>query len=170
LFSVEVQESSKMFFSKSFIISLLAIAGITNGALVPYNGKAPDLPKRKPFGFGIAATGGAANKSAVYIAENMVDLRDALQLNYTRTVYVKGLIDGSVVKDNVTGKLVKTSCETYIQQAAPQFNFTQYMMSLNASYMASLEALPESEVVEGKNVTEFISLLKQQVVCIFSHT
>ena len=153
-----------MLFSTSFIVPLLAIVGITDGALTTYKGKKPDLPSRKPFGFGIATTGGAANKSAVYVVDNMVDLREALQLNYTRTVYVKGLIDGSVVKDNVTGKLVKTNCDTYIQQAAPQFNFTQYMMSLNTSYMASLEVLPQTDVVEGRNVTEFIDLLKQQVV------
>lgn len=153
-----------MFFSASILLSALAASGLADGALVPYTGRKPELPKRKPFGFGIATTGGAANASAVYLVDNMVDLREALQLDYPRTVYVKGLIDGSVIMDNSTGKLVKTNCDSYIQQAAPQFNFTQYMMSLNTSYMANLAALPPTDVVEGRSVADFIALLKQQVV------
>jgi len=149
---------------KLTLLGLLA-ASLTEAALVPFKGKVPELPQgRKPFGYGIQATGGAANRTNVYIATNMVDLRDALQLNVSRTVYVKGNIDGSVRFNNITGKNEPTNCNTYIQENAPQFNFTQYMMSLNTTYMASLKALPLNSTVEGTLATDFIALLEQQVV------
>lgn len=154
-------------FWQSSLVALLAASGLANAALVPYKGKAPELPQgRKPFGFGFRATGGAANASAVYIAENMVDLKDALQAPWARTVYVRGNINGAVKFDNVTSKNVLTNCAGYVAETAPLFNFTQYMMSWNASYMASLDALPETSVVEGKPVADFIALIKQQPVSI----
>lgn len=62
-------------------------------------GAAPSLPSRKPFGFASKSTGGSLNSSATYIVTNAAELKEALALPYTKTIYVKGVIHGNELAD-----------------------------------------------------------------------
>lgn len=131
-------------------------------ALTAFTGTYPKLPSaRAPFGYGSNTTGGAENKSAVYVVENMMELREALTLDYKRTVYVKGEIDGLEIS---AGNIA--NCQWFIDNSrVKQFNFTQYFMSLNATYMTTVaDAVAAGKTVDGHNATEYQKLLKKMNV------
>ncbi|KAI1827450.1 polysaccharide lyase family 1 protein [Xylaria intraflava] len=121
---------------------------------------APNLPDRQPFGFGTAATGGGmANDNNTYVVTNMADLRTVLKMDTPRTVYVQGEIKGSEINETFSG-----SCQYYIDSStAPEYNFTLYIMSLNATYTDAVKAaISADEPFEGRNATEYLELLNHQ--------
>lgn len=144
---------------------LLALVAETHASrarqAVPASG-APTLPDRQPFGFGSAATGGGiATANNTFIVDNMSDLRTALKLMTPRTIYVKGEIDGTQI--NAT---THADCQYYIDHSrVPGFNFTLYVMAMNETYMEAVKAADAAgEEFEGRNATEYLSLLKKQNV------
>ncbi|KAG8934286.1 hypothetical protein FRC02_010240 [Tulasnella sp. 418] len=88
------------------VTSLLLVFSGCASALTPYTGTPPKLPSRQPFGFGSAATGGSTNTSAVYLVKNANELREAIALPYTKTIYVDGTIHGNQLSDVRNLKLV----------------------------------------------------------------
>ena len=61
-------------------------------------GPTPDLSST-PFGYAEASTGGSTNESAVYVASTLAELKEAVELPYTKTVYVNGTIHGNELAD-----------------------------------------------------------------------
>lgn len=57
--------------------------------------------KHAPFGYGAKSTGGSTNASAAYLATNAQELREAIAVPWTKTVYVQGVINGAEL-DNGT--------------------------------------------------------------------
>ncbi|KAI8945965.1 polysaccharide lyase family 1 protein [Xylaria longipes] len=136
----------------------------TAGSLPPPPGlkarENPALPDREPFGFGAAATGGGvASKNNTYIVDNMVDLRRVLKTDEPRTVYVRGEIRGSQINETFAG-----DCQYYIDSSSvPEFNFTLYVMALNATYTDAVKAAATADgTFEGRNATEYLALLNRQ--------
>ncbi|KAI5888645.1 polysaccharide lyase family 1 protein [Schizophyllum commune H4-8] len=128
-----------------------------------YDGPTPDLSST-PFGYAQASTGGSTNESAVYVASTLAELKEAVELPYTKTVYVNGTIHGNELAD---GSLA--DCQTYIDttgsdgSAVRQFNFTLYILSLNSTYTSLVDAAAEAgEPFEGRNATEYKELLGHQ--------
>ncbi|KAI0541830.1 polysaccharide lyase family 1 protein [Xylaria digitata] len=120
----------------------------------------PVLPEREPFGFGAAATGGGgAHENNTYVVDNMMDLRAVLKLDQPRTVYVQGQIRGNQINETFSG-----DCQYYIDSSnVPRFNFTLYVMSLNATYTDAVKAaIATNETFEGRNATEYLELLNRQ--------
>ncbi|KAI0183521.1 pectin lyase fold/virulence factor [Xylaria flabelliformis] len=120
----------------------------------------PAIPNREPFGFGIAATGGGvASTNNTYIVDNMMDLRRVLKMEEPRTVYVRGEIRGSQINETFEG-----DCQYYIDSSnVPGFNFTLYVMALNATYTDAVKAaVAADETFEGRNATEYLALLNHQ--------
>ncbi|KAG8961052.1 hypothetical protein FRC03_005831 [Tulasnella sp. 419] len=145
------------------VTSLLLVFSGCASALTPYTGTPPKLPSRQPFGFGSAATGGSTNTSAVYLVKNANELREAIALPYTKTIYVDGTMHGNQLSDGTMA-----TCQTYIDRtgstgaAIRQFNFAQYLLSLNSTYMALVsQASAANQLFEGKNATEYKSLLSK---------
>ncbi|GAP88886.1 putative polysaccharide lyase family 1 protein [Rosellinia necatrix] len=123
-------------------------------------GSVPALPDRRPFGFGAAATGGGvADESNTYVVDNMMDLRSVLKMDTPRTVYVRGEIRGSQINETFSG-----DCQYYIDSSGvPGFNFTLYVMALNATYTDAVKAaVAAGEPFEGRNATEYLALLNRQ--------
>jgi hypothetical protein len=121
------------------------------------------LPARQPFGFGIAATGGGvASENNTYVVDNMMDLRTVLKMPTPRTVYVRGEIQGNRINETFSG-----DCQYYIgSSGVPAFNFTLYIMALNATYTDAVKAaVAADETFEGRNATEYLALLNHQNVC-----
>ncbi len=54
-----------------------------------------------PFGYGGASREGSTNKSSIYVVSNHTELREALALPFTKTIYVNGTIERSQL-DNGT--------------------------------------------------------------------
>ncbi|KAI0103832.1 polysaccharide lyase family 1 protein [Nemania sp. FL0031] len=120
----------------------------------------PSLPDREPFGFGAAATGGGVPiENNTYVVDNMMDLRTVLKMNTPRTVYVQGEILGSQINETFAG-----DCQYYIDSSnVPAFNFTLYIMSLNATYTDAVKAaVAANQTFEGRNATEYLVLLNHQ--------
>ncbi|KAI0859134.1 polysaccharide lyase family 1 protein [Xylaria cubensis] len=120
----------------------------------------PAIPNREPFGFGIAATGGGvASTNNTYVIDNMVDLRRVLKMDEPRTVYVRGEIRGSQINETFEG-----DCQYYIDSSnVPGFNFTLYVMALNATYTDAVKAAAAAdETFDGRNATEYLALLNHQ--------
>ncbi|KAL3422291.1 Pectate lyase plyB 1 [Phlyctema vagabunda] len=147
-----------------YFVALCTSTCAVSAALVPYTGPAPDLPAdRQPFGFGVQTTGGAAaNTSSVFLVDNMIDLRAALTLPYPRIVYVKGNVAGNEITSGPNGT-VYADCQWYIDNGpVKNFNFTQYIMSLNSSYTDSVAAAAAANgTIDGYNATEYLVLLKK---------
>ncbi|EOD43225.1 putative pectate lyase protein [Neofusicoccum parvum UCRNP2] len=144
----------------SFALVALSLLAPSCHALQPYNGPAPELPDRSPFGFGAAATGGGTpTANNTYLVDNMPDLRAVLKMESPRTVYVKGEIKGSEINETTTG-----DCQFYIDTSNnPNFNFTLYVQAMNETYMDQIKAASEAgEQFEGQNATELLSLLDHQ--------
>ncbi|TRX91290.1 hypothetical protein FHL15_007895 [Xylaria flabelliformis] len=131
------------------------------GSLLPLQAREkPAIPDREPFGFGIAATGGGvASTNNTYVVDNMVDLRRVLTMDEPRTVYVRGEIRGSQINETFEG-----DCQYYIDSSnVPGFNFTLYIMALNATYTDTVKAAVEADgMFEGRNATEYLALLNRQ--------
>lgn len=150
-------------------ISLLTAFGyLTAARHVPSPGlgtlSAPSLPDRAPFGFGAAATGGGvAHENNTYVVNNMMDLRTVLKMTEPRTVYVSGAIAGNQINESFAG-----TCQFYIDSSGvPGFNFTLYLMALNATYTDSVKAaIAADELFEGRNATEYLELLNHQNACL----
>ncbi|KAL1687568.1 polysaccharide lyase family 1 protein [Schizophyllum commune] len=145
--------------SLGFLASLCRLAL----ALQVYDGPTPDLSSTS-FGYAEASTGGSTNESAVYVASTLAELKEAVELPYTKTVYVNGTIHGNELAD---GSLA--DCQTYIDttgsdgSAVRQFNFTLYILSLNSTYTSLVDAAAEAgEPFEGRNATEYRELLGHQ--------
>ncbi|KAF8752762.1 Pectate lyase [Rhizoctonia solani] len=143
-----------------FSLLSLSLLGQVYG-LKPYTGAPPNLPSRKPFGFASKSTGGSLNASAVYLATNAAELREALALPYTKTVYVKGVINGNEFDDGT-----RASCQDYIDAtgsagaAIRTYNFTEYIYSLNSTYLAEVSAAAAAnKPFNGRNATEYRSYL-----------
>ncbi|KAI1121965.1 pectin lyase fold/virulence factor [Nemania abortiva] len=120
----------------------------------------PLLPDRRPFGFGAAATGGGtAGGNNTYVVDNTMDLRMVLKMDTPRTVYVKGEIRGSQINETFAG-----DCQYYIDSSnVPGFNFTLYIMSLNATYTDAVKAaVAANQTFDGRNATEYLALLNHQ--------
>ncbi|KAI0436367.1 polysaccharide lyase family 1 protein [Xylaria telfairii] len=120
----------------------------------------PALPARAPFGFGAAAIGGgAASQNNTYVVDNMMDLRHVLKIDEPRTVYVRGEIRGSQINETFAG-----DSQYYIDSSnVPGFNFTLYVMALNATYTGAVKAAATAdEMFEGRNATEYLALLSRQ--------
>ncbi|KAI0468305.1 polysaccharide lyase family 1 protein [Xylaria cf. heliscus] len=118
------------------------------------------LPAREPFGFGAAVTGGGlASENNTYVVDNMMDLRRILKMDEPRTVYVRGEIGGSQINETFAG-----DCQYYIDSSnVPGFNFTLYVMALNATYTDAVKAAVTSDgMFEGRNATEYLALLNRQ--------
>ncbi|KAF3110205.1 hypothetical protein TWF594_010147 [Orbilia oligospora] len=140
-----------------FLIPFLANLAYQATALEPYTGLPPILPPRFPFGFGKDITGGGRpNKTNTYLVENMLDLRTVLSMTGPRTVYVKGEIFGNQVNETYSA-----DCQWYIENSnVKQFNFTLYVQSLNATYVAEVKvAAAANEIIDGRNATELAALL-----------
>lgn len=124
----------------------------------------PALPDRQPFGFGAAVTGGGvANENNTYVVDNMMDLRTVLKMDTPRTVYVQGEIRGNQINETFSG-----DCQYYIDSSTvPEYNFTLYIMALNATYTDAIKAaVAAGETFEGQNATEYLALLNHQNVCL----
>ncbi|KAI0554343.1 polysaccharide lyase family 1 protein [Xylaria curta] len=120
----------------------------------------PAIPSREPFGFGAAATGGGiASTNNTYIVDNMMDLRRILKMDSPRTVYVRGEIRGSQINETFEG-----DCQYYIDSSnVPNYNFTLYVMALNATYTDAVKAAAAADgTFEGRNATEYLALLNRQ--------
>ncbi|KAL1644239.1 hypothetical protein SLS58_004519 [Diplodia intermedia] len=143
----------------SLSLALAAFSSLSY-ALQPYNGPAPDLPDRKPFGFGAAATGGGTpTANNTYVVDNMPDLRTVLKMESPRTVYVKGEIKGSEINETTTG-----GCQFYIDSSNnPDFNFTLYIQGMNETYTGLIQdAADAGTQFEGQNATELLDLITRQ--------
>jgi hypothetical protein len=130
--------------------------------LTPYTGDPPSLPDRSPFGFGSETTGGAADDGTnTYLVDNMVDLRTALTLDVPRVVYVKGELEGNEINSSFSA-----DCQWYIDNSPnTDFNFTQYIMAYNETYMDEVEAAADAgEDIDGYDAAELYDLLKHQNV------
>ncbi|KAF3910424.1 hypothetical protein ABW20_dc0105428 [Dactylellina cionopaga] len=143
---------------RAFLFASL-FAGLASqaAALEPYTGPAPVLPLRFPFGFGKDVTGGGKpNKTTTYLVDNMPDLRTALSMTGPRTVYVKGEIFGNEINETFSG-----NCQWYIDTSnVKQYNFTLYIQSLNATYVAEVKAAAAAnQIIDGRNATEVAALL-----------
>ncbi|KAL0957995.1 hypothetical protein HGRIS_000170 [Hohenbuehelia grisea] len=143
-------------------LGVLAVIQGVNG-LRTYNGPVPNL-QHSPFGWGGQSTGGSLNKSATYIVSNSTELREALALPFTKTIYVDGVIHGNQL-DN--GSFA--TCETFIAtsgspgSAVRQFDFNLYIFSLNSTYLSLVTAAAAAnETFEGRNATEYRALLGHQ--------
>ncbi|KAI0976451.1 polysaccharide lyase family 1 protein [Xylaria arbuscula] len=120
----------------------------------------PTLPDRSPFGFGATVTGGGfAGENNTYVVDNMIDLRTALKLEEPRTVYVRGEIQGNQINETFSG-----DCQYYIDSSTvPEYNFTLYIMSLNATYTDTVKAaVAANQTFESRNATEYLELLNHQ--------
>lgn len=125
-----------------------------------YNGPAPNLPSRKPFGFGSAATGGGEpSPNNTYLVDNMVDLRAVLEMTTPRTVYVQGKIHGNEIDKNTSA-----NCQWYIDHSnAKNFNFTRYVQSLNSTYTDWVKGVAaQNGTIDGMPATELAKLLGRQ--------
>lgn len=145
----------------SLSLALAAFSSLSY-ALQPYNGPAPELPDRKPFGFGAAATGGGTpTPNNTYLVDNMPDLRTVLKMETPRTVYVKGEIKGNEINETTTG-----DCQFYIDDSNnPKFNFTLYVMGMNDTYTDQIQAAADAgQQFEGQNATELLDLITRQNV------
>ncbi|CAJ2506711.1 Uu.00g078970.m01.CDS01 [Anthostomella pinea] len=123
--------------------------------------QAATLPDRTPFGFGSQATGGGspAAPNSTYVVDNMMDLRTVLAMDTPRTVYVQGEIIGSQINETAFG-----SCQYYIDSSnVPEYNFTLYIMAYNTTYTDSVKAaMAADQTFEGRNATEYLTLLNHQ--------
>lgn len=130
------------------------------GSAVQARQESPVLPDRSPFGFGAQVTGGGSTNNT-YIVDNMMDLRSALTNAEVRTVYVKGEIKGSQVNETTVG-----NCQYYIDTSTvPGYNFTLYLMALNTTYTDAVKAaVASNETFEGRNASEYLTLLGKQNV------
>lgn len=151
-------------------VLLLPFTGVLGGRLqpIPRDASSPTLPDRKPFGFGSQVTGGGTpTQNNTYVVDNMMDFRTALGLTTPRTIYVKGELKGSQINETTTG-----DCQYYIDSSrVPDFNFTLYIMALNSTYTDAVKAAEEAgEEFEGRNATEYLSLLNRQNVSQLLHT
>ncbi|KAI1739897.1 polysaccharide lyase family 1 protein [Xylaria scruposa] len=118
------------------------------------------LPDREPFGFGAGATGGGvASTNNTYVVDNMMDLRRVLKMDEPRTVYVRGEIRGSQINETFEG-----DCQYYIDSSnVPGYNFTLYVMALNATYTDAVRAAAAADgTFDGRNATEYLALLNRQ--------
>ncbi|KAI9049851.1 hypothetical protein LZ554_006001 [Drepanopeziza brunnea f. sp. 'monogermtubi'] len=143
----------------SFSTAALLVRSLVSAELTPFTGTPPALPEnRSPFSYGSLATGGSADPSAVFLVDNMPDLRTALEMDSPRTVYVKGNITGHEITSGTYA-----DCQWFIENCpTKQFNFTRYVMSLNESYMDSVKLESENGgKVEGMDATEYLELLKK---------
>ncbi|KAJ1303870.1 hypothetical protein OPQ81_008288 [Rhizoctonia solani] len=138
----------------------LGMAGQVFG-LNLYTGTPPNLPSRKPFGFASKSTGGSLNTSATYLVTNAAELREALALPYTKTIYVKGVINGNELSDGT-----RATCQKYIDTTGSEgaairtFNFTEYIFSLNSTYLTEVSAAAAAnKLFNGRNATEYRSYL-----------
>ncbi|KAK6501146.1 hypothetical protein TWF481_008994 [Arthrobotrys musiformis] len=139
------------------IIPLLAGLAHQAAAIEPYLGPPPILPLRFPFGFGKDVTGGGRpDETNTYLVDNMLDLRTALSMSGPRTVYVKGEIFGNQINETYSA-----DCQWYIDNSnVKQYNFTLYVQSLNATYVAEVKAAAAAnEIIDGRNATELAALL-----------
>ncbi|RVD85296.1 uncharacterized protein DFL_003622 [Arthrobotrys flagrans] len=139
------------------LVSLLACLAYQATALEPYAGSPPILPLRFPFGFGKDVTGGGRrDKTNTYLVDNMPDLRTVLSMTGPRTVYVKGEIFGNQINETYFA-----DCQWYIDNSnVKQYNFTLYVQSLNATYVAEVKAAAAAnEIIDGRNATELAALL-----------
>jgi pectate lyase len=122
--------------------------------------ESPVLPDRSPFGFGAQVTGGGSTNNT-YVVDNMMDLRSALTKAEARTVYVKGEIKGNQINETTSG-----NCQYYIDTSTvPDYNFTLYLMALNETYTDAVKAaIAANETFEGRNASEYLTLLNKQNV------
>ncbi|KAJ7601088.1 polysaccharide lyase family 1 protein [Mycena floridula] len=132
-------------------------------ALTVYDGPIPQLP-HAPFGYGAASTGGSLNASATYIVTNASELREAIAVPWSKTIYVKGIINGNELADGTLA-----TCQDYIDMtgadgaAIRSFNFTLYLLSLNTTYTSLVSAAAaQNETFEGMNATDYRALLAHQ--------
>ncbi len=150
-----------------FLLTALGHWSAASGSLPPARLEArdkPALPDREPFGFGAAATGGGvAHENNTYLVNNMMDLRTVLKMDEPRTVYVQGEIQGNQINETFSG-----DCQYYIDSSSvPGFNFTLYVMALNATYTDAVKAaVAANQTFEGRNATEYLQLLNHQNVCL----
>ncbi|EKD12796.1 uncharacterized protein L3040_006950 [Drepanopeziza brunnea f. sp. 'multigermtubi'] len=148
----------------SFSTAALLVRSLASAELTPYTGTPPALPEnRAPFSYGSLTTGGsAADPSAVFLVDNMPDLRTVLAMDSPRTVYIQGNITGNEITSAKDGGTY-ADCQWYIDNSpSKQFNFTRYVMSLNESYMDSVKLESEKGgTVEGMDATEYLELLKR---------
>ncbi|KAK0496538.1 polysaccharide lyase family 1 protein [Armillaria luteobubalina] len=116
-----------------------------------------------PFGYGGASTGGSTNKSSIYIVSNHTELREALALPFTKTIYVNGTIEGNQL-DNGTYPQIPSSFHPLINTDRYSRNMRiLYLLSLNATYISLVEdAISQNVAFEGKNATEYRALLGHQ--------
>ncbi|KAF5370354.1 hypothetical protein D9758_006905 [Tetrapyrgos nigripes] len=61
----------------------------------------PPTLSHQPFGYGGRSTGGSLNtsSSSIFVVSNASELKDALALPFTKTIYVNGTIDGNELPD-----------------------------------------------------------------------
>lgn len=147
--------------------------------LIVLTGIPPSL-RHAPFGFGSRATGGSTNTSAAYLVTNMKELREAAALPWTKTIYVKGAINGAELDNRKCGVLLSSmvsdrrrldtlaTCDYYIQttgttgSAIRQYSFQLYLLSLNSTYTDLVAAAAsQNQTFEGRNATEYLTLLKK---------
>jgi hypothetical protein len=57
-------------------------------------GRPPTL-EHSPFGYAVTSTGGSMNASATYVVKTVSELKEALALPWTKTIYVQGVINGA---------------------------------------------------------------------------
>ncbi|THV07139.1 polysaccharide lyase family 1 protein [Dendrothele bispora CBS 962.96] len=123
----------------------------------------PPTLSHQPFGYGGLSTGGSLNTSSesIFIVSNATELKDALALPFAKTIYVNGTINGNELPD---GRLA--TCQDYIDMTGSpgadirNFNFTQYLLSMNTTYTALIDqAIAQNVTFEGMNATEYKTLL-----------
>lgn len=137
------------------LLPLLSVLPSALSTLIPYSGPPPAHLNRTPLGFAQNSTGGglppAANSS--YIVTTMPSLRAALQLPSPKTIYVNGTLYGNTIADNGTA----ADCQWYIDHSAsPAFNFTMYVLSLNETYVAAVNAaVAANGTWEGGDAAEY---------------
>ncbi|KIK58349.1 polysaccharide lyase family 1 protein [Collybiopsis luxurians FD-317 M1] len=120
----------------------------------------PVLP-HSPFGYGGSATGGSLNTSSVYIVSNTTELREALALPFSKTIYVNGTINGNELSNGTAA-----TCQDYIDMTGSdgaeirQFNFTLYILGFNTTYMNMVDqAIADNVTFQGMNATDYKTLI-----------
>ncbi|KAI5804947.1 polysaccharide lyase family 1 protein [Geopyxis carbonaria] len=114
---------------------------------------------RRPFGYGARATGGAAGNTTVTVT-SMPALRAALLLPSPKTILISGTLHGADV-----GNASLATCDIYIATSTvPQYNFTEYILSLNSTYTALVAAAAAAKTSFSghANASEYLTLLRRQ--------
>ncbi|KAJ3714457.1 polysaccharide lyase family 1 protein [Lentinula raphanica] len=145
---------------RNLVVLALFVPFICALQLAGENFSPPVLP-HTPFGFGGSAIGGSDNSSSVYIVSNTTELREALALPFSKTIYVNGTINGNQLPNGSFA-----TCQDYIDMTGEpgaeirQFNFTLYILGFNTTYMSMVDqAISDNATFDGMNATDHKALI-----------